>query len=104
MTAERITINRLTWVRCGRAIKSFAASEVGGRAKLLALALVSFLVAINGLNVLNSYVGRDFMTAIERQDMSGFLAWGVAYVGVFAVSTVTAVIYRFIEERLALLW
>jgi putative ATP-binding cassette transporter len=104
MTAERITINRLTWVRCGRAIKTFAVSEVGGRAKLLALALVSFLVAINGLNVLNSYVGRDFMTAIERQDMSGFLAWGVAYVGVFAVSTITAVIYRFIEERLALLW
>jgi len=104
MTAERITINRQTWVRCGRAIKAFAASDRGGRAKLLGLALVAMLVAINGLNVVNSYVGRDFMTAIERQNMSGFLAWGAAYVGVFALSTVTAVIYRFVEERLGLLW
>jgi len=104
MTAERITINRTTWIRCGRAIKTFAVSEVGGRAKLLALSLIAMLVAINGLNVINSYVGRDFMTAIEQQDMSGFLAWGLAYVGVFALSTVTAVFYRFAEERLGLLW
>lgn len=104
MTAERITINRLTWIRCGRAIKTFAVSEVGGRAKLFAGFLVAMLVAINGLNVVNSYVGRDFMTAIEQQDMSGFLAWGLAYVGVFALSTVTAVFYRFAEERLGLLW
>ena len=104
MSAERITINRLTWIRCGRAIKNFAISEVGGRAKLLALALVALLVAINGLNIVNSYVGRDFMTAIERQNMPRFLSYGLIYVGVFAVSTVTAVIYRFVEERLGLLW
>jgi putative ATP-binding cassette transporter len=104
MTAERITINRLTWIRCGHAIKAFVVSEVGARAKLLALALVLMLVATNGLNVVNSYVGRDFMTAIERQNMPGFLRWGMAYVGVFALSTITAVFYRFVEERLGLLW
>ena len=104
MTAERITINRLTWIRCGRAIKAFAVSEVGARAKLLALALVLMLVATNGLNVVNSYVGRDFMTAIERQNMPGFLRWGMAYLGVFALSTITAVFYRFVEERFGLLW
>jgi putative ATP-binding cassette transporter len=62
------------------------------------------LLAINGLNVVNSYVGRDFMTAIERRSMSGFLTQGMLYVGVFALSTVAAVIYRFTEERLGLLW
>ena len=66
--------------------------------------LLLFMFAINGLNVLNSYVNRDFMTSIERQDMSGFLGWGLVYVGVFALSTVSAVLYRFIEERLGLMW
>ncbi|MCF6156106.1 MAG: ABC transporter ATP-binding protein/permease [Candidatus Brocadia sp.] len=104
MTAERITINRLTWIRWGRAIKNFAASEVGGRAKLLALALVALLVAINGLNIVNSYVGRDFMSSIEQQNMPRFFSYGLMYIGVFAVSTATAVIHRFVEERLGLLW
>jgi len=105
MTAERITINRVTWLRCGRAISAFAASEdVGRRAKLLALALVALLLTINGLNVINSYVGRDFMTDIERQNMPGFVSHGLLYVGMFGLLTVTAVIYRFVEERLGLMW
>jgi putative ATP-binding cassette transporter len=105
MTAERITINRVTWLRCGRAIRDFAGSEdVGGRAKLLALALVALLLTINGLNVTNSYVGRDFMTDIEQQNMPGFVFHGLVYVGMFGLLTVAAVIYRFVEERLGLLW
>jgi len=52
----------------------------------------------------NSYVGRDFMTAIERRSMSGFVGKGLLYLGVFAASTITAVMYRFTEERLGLLW
>jgi putative ATP-binding cassette transporter len=99
-----IPLDRLTWRRWSNAIRVVLASEVGGRAKLLFGALLALLVAINGLNVVNSYVGRDFMTAIERQSMSGFVAKGLLYVGVFAASTVTAVIYRFTEERLGLLW
>jgi putative ATP-binding cassette transporter len=72
--------------------------------KLLFGALLALLLAINGLNVVNSYVGRDFMTAIEQRSMPGFLRMGAIYIGVFAVSTVAAVIYRFTEERLGLLW
>lgn len=104
MEAARIPLSRLTWTRWRHAIETLTHSEVGGRAKLLFGALLALLVAINGLNVVNSYVGRDFMTAIERQSMSGFVAQGLLYVGVFAASTVTAVIYRFTEERLGLLW
>jgi putative ATP-binding cassette transporter len=79
-------------------------SAVGSRVKLLFAALLTLLLAINALNVVNSYVGRDFMTAIEQRSMSGFLTMAALYVGVFAVSTITAVIYRFTEERLGLLW
>jgi putative ATP-binding cassette transporter len=36
--------------------------------------------------------------------MSRFTSMAMLYVGVFAASTIAAVIYRFTEERLALLW
>jgi putative ATP-binding cassette transporter len=101
---ERIPLDRLTWARWRRVVVDVTRSEVGGRVKLLFGALFALLLAINGLNVVNSYVGRDFMTAIEQRSMSGFLTLAVLYIGVFAVSTVTAVIYRFTEERLGLLW
>ena len=104
MSAEQVPINRLTWTRFVRAVRNFADSESGGRAKLMFAALIVFLLAISGLNVVNSYVGRDFMTAIEQRDMPAFARLALLYIGVFAASTVVAVIYRFTEERLALLW
>lgn len=103
-TETTIPLNRQTLGRFGRAIRSLITSEVGGRAKLLFAALFLFLFAINGLNVVNSYVGRDFMTAIAARSMSGFVWFAIAYVAVFAASTVVAVIYRFTEESLGLLW
>ncbi|HYE34917.1 ABC transporter ATP-binding protein/permease [Methylocaldum sp.] len=104
MSAEFAQINRLTWVRFVRGIKSFVASEVGHKAVMLFAGLIAFLFAINGLNVLNSYVGRDFMTAIAERNWDGFVWQGVVYVGVLAACTVVAVFYRFTEERLGLLW
>jgi putative ATP-binding cassette transporter len=104
MERARIPLDRLTWSRWRAAVHAFVTSEVGGRAKWLFAALLVLLFAINGLNVVNSYVGRDFMTAIENRSMSGFLAKAVLYIGVFAASTVAAVVYRFTEERLSLLW
>jgi putative ATP-binding cassette transporter len=102
--AEEIPLDRFTWRRWRLAITTLLASEVGGRVKLMFGALLVLLLGINALNVVNSYVGRDFMTAIERRSMSGFVGKGLLYLGVFAASTIAAVIYRFTEERLGLLW
>ena len=104
MKPMRIPLDRLTWVRWRRVVMEVMRSEVGGRVKLMLGALFALLLAINGLNVVNSYVGRDFMTAIEQRSMSGFASMAALYIGVFAASTVAAVIYRFTEERLGLLW
>jgi putative ATP-binding cassette transporter len=103
-SGQDVALGRETAVRLGRSIRGFVTSEVGGRAAALALLLLALLLAINGLNVVNSYVGRDFMTAIERRDGPGFVRMALVYVGVFATSTVVAVVYRFSEERLGLLW
>jgi len=66
--------------------------------------LVTFLLVINALNVVNSYVGRDFITAITERDSRGFVRFALLYLAVFTGSTLVAVIHRFIEERLGLLW
>ena len=105
MESRPILFDRLTWTRWRKAVSSFVGSpDAGRRAKLLFAALLGLLLAINGLNVVNSYVGRDFMTAIEQRSMSRFFSMALLYVGVFAASTVAAVFCRFAEERLALLW
>jgi putative ATP-binding cassette transporter len=90
--------------RFARMFRRFAASEAGRKARWLFVALLALLVTINGLNVLNSYVGRDFMTALERRATSSFIRQALLYVGVFALSTLAIVFLRFTEETLALTW
>jgi putative ATP-binding cassette transporter len=99
-----VRLGRRTLHRLTRTIVSFATSEVGSRAGAAAGLLLALLLAINALNVVNSYIGRDFMTAIEHRDPQGFARMAMLYVAVFAASTVAAVTYRFTEERLGLLW
>lgn len=98
------SLDRNTWGRLTLAIRSALASEVGGRAKLMLLAILVLLLGINGLNVVNSYVGRDLMTAIEQRSMPSFFSTALLWALVFAALTVAAVLLRWTEERLALLW
>jgi len=99
-----VSIDRHVRRRFAQTVKSFAVSEVGARAKAMFAALIGLALLISGLNVVNSYVGRDFFTAIEQKSMSGFVGFAILYVGVFAASTLVAVLFRFAEERLGLLW
>ncbi len=102
--ATEASVSPPTLRRLGRALGNFLRSEVKARAWLLLVALALLMLAINGMNVLNSYVGRDFISAIEMRDRAGFVRYAWLYAGVFGLSTVVAVWFRFAEERLALLW
>lgn len=105
MKTQRLPFNRRTWDSFVLNLKLFASSaRVGRKAKWMFAALILFLFGINALNVLNSYVSRDFMTAIENRRSDEFIRMALAWIGVFAASTLVAVIYRFTEERLGLLW
>ncbi|NVZ11070.1 ABC transporter ATP-binding protein/permease [Allochromatium humboldtianum] len=104
LNALKVPITPAIWNRFVRMLQQLGASEVGGKAKWLFVLLILFLFAINGLNVVNSYVNRDFMTAIENQDMGGFVHYALLFIFVMGVSTVVAVVYRYTEERLGLLW
>ena len=104
MEPEKPPSLRVTATRLARAVAVFANSEAGWKAKWLFAALLVLLLAANGLTVVNSFVGRNFMTAIADRREAEFVRQAIFYVGVFAASTIVAVVARFAEERLGLLW
>jgi len=95
---------KVTAGRFARAVKIFMTSHAGQRARLLAFALVALFCGISALNVVNSFVGRNFFSAIAEKQPAEFVRQAFLYTGVFAASTIASVIARFAEERLALLW
>jgi len=104
MAEKKAAVRRETLHRLRQVVAIFLRSRVGTKAKLLFGTLLLMMLCMNGMNVLNSYVGRDFMSSIEARDMAGFRRYAWLYGAVFAASTVVAVFFRFAEERLALLW
>jgi vitamin B12/bleomycin/antimicrobial peptide transport system ATP-binding/permease protein len=104
MIKDRRQLIRLTWKRFQGAIMMLVRSEQGPKAMVFTVTLVVIMFAINGLNVLNSYVGRDFWSAIENKNAAGFQAQGMLYALVFILSSVILALYRFTEERLGILW
>lgn len=103
MSQQHIPL-KLTAARFVRAVRIFMTSDVGGRARFLLFALVALFGGISALNVVNSFVGRHFMTAIAEKQTAEFMRQAILYTGAFVASTIVSVIARFAEERLALLW
>jgi putative ATP-binding cassette transporter len=104
MLQDKLKLARLTWLRFRSAMRNLVKSEYGPQALIFVVVLVICMFGINALNVFNSFVGRDFMSAIAHQDGEAFWRNAGWYVAVFAISTAVAVFYRFAEERLGLVW
>jgi putative ATP-binding cassette transporter len=79
-------------------------SELRRRAMGATALLTILLLGVNGLNVENSYVTRNFMTALAQRDERRFYWMAGALVAVFAISTAGVVFARYVEERLGLVW
>src|SRR4029450_1683882 len=87
-----VRITRETFVRFGRALRRLFQGAEGRRARLLFAPMFMLLLTANGMNVVNSYVGRDFMTSVESRDPHGFLQVAFLYSRVVALSTCTTVL------------
>lgn len=70
---------------------------------LLALLLLLSL-SVSGLNVINSYVGNFFNTALAKKDEINYWKYLFVYAGVFAVGTPIVVIYRYTQDKMGLYW
>lgn len=90
--------------RFAAVFRSFFLSSAGKSGIKFVVVLLVLMLTISGLNVLGSYVGRDFMSAIEHRNMENFARLAFLYLLVFAAMTGGAVYFRFCEERLGLLW
>jgi putative ATP-binding cassette transporter len=93
-----------TWTRFVKIAKPFFVSELRWLAVGMLLMLLMFALLVSGVNVVLSYVGRDFMTALSLRDRGEFIIQLYRYLFVFALATPIVVFYRYTEERLALLW
>jgi putative ATP-binding cassette transporter len=79
-------------------------APVRWQAAVALAAIVALLLTLNALNVANSYVGRNFMTAIAQRDRGQYSRFAVLYLGVFAASAIIGVSQQFVQDRLALSW
>ena len=104
MNGINLQANRQIWLRFVAVVKLFVSSDVGPKAMLLSGGLIALMLAVNGFNVVSSYVGRDFMTATAERNQSAFIWKGLLYIGVFAVSTVVTVLHRYAEDNLGMLF
>jgi putative ATP-binding cassette transporter len=100
----RLPINEQGWGLFSRLVVNFRKSKLGPTATYLFVSLIVLLIAFNALNIVNSYVGRDFMSALADRNSDAFVRQAFFYVLVFAGSTLVAVLLRYCEERLGLLW
>ena len=99
------SLSRVNWSRVVTMFRNLISDpEVGRRATFYFAGLFLFLLTLSGLNVINSYVGRDFMTAIDDHDRAGFWRYAFLMLLVFASLTLVSVTQRWTEESLALLW
>jgi putative ATP-binding cassette transporter len=92
------------WPRFVAVGYSFFTSGARNRAIAALVLLFGLLLAINGLNVVNSYVGRDFMTSLAQRHAGRFYLIAGVFAGVFAASTIVQVVSSYVQQRLGLLW
>ena len=81
MSEQPVTLGRDTGRRFLRVVKDFLTSEVRWRARGLFAILITFALTINGLNVVNSYVGRYFMTSLANREVAAFYTFAAYYLG-----------------------
>lgn len=84
--------------------KAFFASERRHKARGYLLALLALSLMVGAVQVLMSYAGRDFFTAVEKMDSKAYWHNLGLYLGTFVLAVPIGVYYRWVEERLALLW
>lgn len=100
----RHTLNKKFFGALFKLIAPFFRSEEKWRAWGYLLTLLALLCCVSAVNVLISYVGRDFITYLTAKKEGDFYSTLPKYFGAFAVATIIAVSYRYIEETLALKW
>jgi len=100
----RTTPGVTPWSRIIRITRPLFQSEARWSATAWLVALLVLCLGGTGLNVVNNNVNRLFFNAITDRTHPAYIRMAIYYVLVFACLTVVAVLAKFCEERLGLLW
>jgi vitamin B12/bleomycin/antimicrobial peptide transport system ATP-binding/permease protein len=84
--------------------RAFFASERRRKARGFLIALLMLALAVGAVQVLMSYAGRDFINAIAKKDPAGYWRDLGRYLATFTLAVLIGVYYRWVEQRLGLLW
>ncbi len=84
--------------------RAFFASERRWTARGFLVVLLMLALAVGAVQVLMSYAGRDFINAIAKKDPAGYWRYLGRYLATFTLAVLTGVYYRWVEQRLGLLW
>ncbi|PJZ45032.1 ABC transporter ATP-binding protein/permease [Leptospira brenneri] len=104
MPLDKKTNSSQNWVRLTNTIRQLIKSKQGPTAIRYGITLVLLVISFNVFNVINSYVGRDFISSIEQKNMAAFYTNAILYGIVFIISSAIGSINRYAEERLGILW
>ncbi len=86
------------------ALPLFVRSSEKWRAYRFVFTLLLLSAAISGVQVLMSYASRDMMTALEKRQSTDFYKYLAHYLLTIGVAIPFGVLFRYCEERFALLW
>ncbi|HZV05649.1 MAG TPA: SbmA/BacA-like family transporter [Gemmataceae bacterium] len=84
--------------------RPFFVSEDRLKAAAVLGVMVFLGLTVNSLNVVNSYVMRDFMTSLEQRHFARFYFFGAVLAGVFGLATIGEAFSHYAEQRLGLFW
>ena len=92
------------WPRFLAVVTPFFRSPARWRAIALLALLLTFILCLNGLNVVGSYMCRNFTTGVAERQSHQAVTFALLWAGAFLALTVAAVFKGFTEERLRLYW
>jgi putative ATP-binding cassette transporter len=96
--------SRTHWARFLTVARPFFRSDVRWQALGMLGLLLAFIFGLNGLNVLASFMSRDFMTAVAERESDEAVRYALLWASIFGGLTVVAVFKAFAEDRLRLSW
>lgn len=104
MTQDSASFDRTTWQRFIAIAMPFFTSENQFKAIGMLVLLISLSLATIGLNILMSYSTRDFTTALADRHEQEFYRYLLMFAFLVLIVTPVTVLYRYTEEKLALIW
>ena len=96
--------DRQLWKGFWRIARLYWFSDEKWKARGVLALLLVLLFSFSAMNIILSYVGRDFMTALSEKKVSDFYRSMLIYLGVFVVATPVSAYFTFVSRKLGVNW